>query len=317
MSIIIPVYKVEQCIRKCLDSVLNQTYRDYEIILVDDGSPDGCPAICDSYAQNDKRVRVIHKENGGAGAARNDGIKQASGEYIVFVDSDDFIEPDYLALLSKHSEDLVFIDVDRVDSKGNVVGIEYMSKYKHLAKDELLRRQMTGRLPWGGVRKCIKRQLLIEYQICYSNHKIGEEAIYSYLVLRHAKTIGFIEKPVYHYLQHGDSLSNSTVDDPWGEVALALREKVEELGDYEEYGDTVNAFIETAAIVSAYKMAKMYPLTEYMRKADIRWMQMLQQKDLLMATDRKHQSSDIRLFGLIVRMRQWPLAWIIGLLRQR
>lgn len=107
------------------------------------------------------------------------------------------------------------------------------------------------------------------------------------------------------------------MDDPWGEVALALREKVEELGDYEEYGDTVNAFIETAAIVSAYKMARMYPLTEYMRKVDIRWMQMLQQKDLLMATDRKHQSSDIRLFGLIVRMRQWPLAWIIGLLRQR
>lgn len=169
----------------------------------------------------------------------------------------------------------------------------------------------------GGVRKCIKRKLLIDNQICYSNHKIGEEAIYSYVVLRNAKNIGFIEQTVYHYLQHGDSLSNSLVDDPWGEVALALRDKVKEQGDYEAYGDTVNAFIETAAIVSVYKMARQYPMTEYMHKADNRWWQMKCQVDRDMATDRKHQAGSIRLFGLIARTRQWPLAWLVGRLRRR
>lgn len=150
ISVIIPVYNAAPYLVRSVNSVINQTFPNWELILVDDGSKDSSGQICDEFAQRDSRVRVVHQENAGAGAARNDGIKQASGEYIVFVDSDDFIEPDYLALLSKHSEDLVFIDVDRVDSKGNVVGIEYMSKYKHLAKDELLRRQMTGRLPWGG-----------------------------------------------------------------------------------------------------------------------------------------------------------------------
>lgn len=169
----------------------------------------------------------------------------------------------------------------------------------------------------GGVRKCIKRQLLIDNQICYSNHKIGEEAIYSYLVLRHAQTIGFIDQPVYHYLQHGDSLSNSIVDDPWGEVALALREMVKEQGDYETYGDTVNAFIETAAIVSAYKMAQQYPMTEYLHKADKRWKQMQGQVDYQRPIDHKHQARSIRLFGLIARTRQWPLAWLVGRLRRR
>ena len=89
VSVIIPVYKVEHYLRECVDSVLNQTYKNLEIILVDDGSPDSCPAICDEYAAKDSRVRVIHKENGGLSDARNAGIDIVKGEYIVFVDSDD------------------------------------------------------------------------------------------------------------------------------------------------------------------------------------------------------------------------------------
>ena len=135
---------------RSVNSVIGQTYPQWELILVDDGSKDGSGQICDGFALRDSRVRVIHQENAGAGAARNRGIDAAKGEYVVFVDSDDSIEKDYLELLSNHDEDLVFIDVDRVDAKGNVVGIEYMSKYKHLCKDELLRSQMTGKLPWGG-----------------------------------------------------------------------------------------------------------------------------------------------------------------------
>lgn len=95
ISVVIPVYKVEQYIRQCLDSVIGQTYQNLEIILVDDGSPDNCGAICDEYAQKDARVKVIHKENGGLCAARNEGLACATGDWIALVDSDDWCELDY------------------------------------------------------------------------------------------------------------------------------------------------------------------------------------------------------------------------------
>lgn len=109
LSIIIPIYNVENYLRKCVESVLNQDILDYEIILVDDGSPDACPQICDSYAAEHNKIRVVHQENGGLSAARNSGIEVAQGEYIMFVDSDDFIEPNILGGL------LAQIDRDNLD----------------------------------------------------------------------------------------------------------------------------------------------------------------------------------------------------------
>ena len=90
ISVIVPVYNVEKYLCQCVDSILGQTYRDLEVILVDDGSPDGCPRICDEYARKDGRVKVIHKKNGGLSDARNAGLEMAGGEYVIFVDSDDF-----------------------------------------------------------------------------------------------------------------------------------------------------------------------------------------------------------------------------------
>ena len=103
-SIIVPVYKTEAFLRQCVDSILNQTYSDFQVVLVDDGSPDGCGAMCDGYAREDARIKVIHKKNGGLSDARNAGIDIARGEYIGFVDSDDWIEPDYLMSMVLASE---------------------------------------------------------------------------------------------------------------------------------------------------------------------------------------------------------------------
>ena len=94
VSVVIPVYKVEPFLRRCVDSVLHQTLTDLDIVLVDDGSTDHCPQICDSYAQQDSRVQVIHKQNGGLASARNAGMRAATGEYLFFLDSDDWIEAD-------------------------------------------------------------------------------------------------------------------------------------------------------------------------------------------------------------------------------
>ena len=94
VSVIIPVYKVERYLDACVESVIGQTYTDLEILLVDDGSPDRCPAMCDAWAEKDLRIRVIHRKNGGLSAARNTGIEAASGEFLIFADSDDRMEPD-------------------------------------------------------------------------------------------------------------------------------------------------------------------------------------------------------------------------------
>ena len=99
ISVIVPVYKVEKYLKRCVDSILAQTYPCLEVILVDDGSPDGCPAICDEYAREDRRVRVIHKENGGLSDARNAGIDAAKGKFLGFVDSDDYVHPRFYELL--------------------------------------------------------------------------------------------------------------------------------------------------------------------------------------------------------------------------
>ena len=99
ISVIVPVYKVEAYLDKCVRSIMDQTYRNLEIILVDDGSPDDCPAMCDAWAEKDSRIRVIHKENGGLSDARNAGMAVATGEYIGFIDSDDYIAPDMYRLL--------------------------------------------------------------------------------------------------------------------------------------------------------------------------------------------------------------------------
>ena len=154
ISVIVPAYNSENYISRCIDSILAQNYCNWELIAVDDGSSDRTFSILMKYAESDRRVHVIHQENQGPGIARNAGIAAANGDYIVFVDSDDYIENSYFQFLSEHNEDVVFIDVRNVDEFGNVVKEDKMSLNKHLTKDVILRRQMTGRIDWGGKKSC-------------------------------------------------------------------------------------------------------------------------------------------------------------------
>ena len=122
VSVIVPVYKAERYLQRCVDSLVRQTLRDIEIILVDDGSPDGCPALCDQLASEDSRIRVVHKENGGLSSARNAGLCVATGKYVGFVDSDDDVELDmYEKLVQKaeqYAADFVMCDYRRILSDG-------------------------------------------------------------------------------------------------------------------------------------------------------------------------------------------------------
>lgn len=150
ISVIIPVYNAENYVGRCIESVQAQTYNNWQMILVDDGSKDKSLEICQKYADVDDRISVIHQENAGPGIARNTGIAKTSGNYVVFIDSDDYIEKDYFQLLSKHDEDVVFINVRDVDEDGRVLKEDFMAKNKNLSIETILRRQMTGKIDWGG-----------------------------------------------------------------------------------------------------------------------------------------------------------------------
>ena len=150
ISVIIPAYNSEKYIGKSIESVQTQLFQNWELIVVDDGSKDNTFNVAESYANRDNRIRVIHQENAGPGIARNTGIAAANGDYIVFIDSDDYVEKDYFQLLSEHDEDVVFINVRDVDEEGRILRKKYMTNNRQLSKDIILRRQMTGRIDWGG-----------------------------------------------------------------------------------------------------------------------------------------------------------------------
>lgn len=133
ISVIVPVYNVEKYLSKCIDSILAQTYKNLEIILVDDGSPDNCPKICDEYAKKDNRIKVIHKENGGLSAARNVALDIAKGEYIGFVDSDDFIAEDMYEVLynlaEKYNAEISSVSFYKV-IENNIITIRDSRKFR-------------------------------------------------------------------------------------------------------------------------------------------------------------------------------------------
>ncbi len=315
ISVIIPVYNAEKYISKCIDSVLAQSYEDWQMILVDDGSKDNSLEICQKYANIDNRIHVVHQVNAGAGAARNTGIAQASGEYVVFIDSDDYIEKEYFSLLSEHNEDIVFIDIQDVNEEDRVIRKDFMSANRNLSIDSILRRQMTGRINWGGVRKSVKLILLKEYNIKYTNHKIGEEALYSFEILYYAKSIGFIEYPLYNYVQRFDSLSHSKVDDPWGGAAITIKEKIIELGIYEKYANTVNAFLLSAAAASSKCIACNYSFSEYLNKIQECRNSVMKNLDLSYKLDKKNMNIKARLIGNLLLKRQYLAIWILAKIR--
>ena len=238
ISIIVPIYKVESYIHKCIDSILVQVFTDFELILVDDGSPDNCGKICDEYASKDIRIKVIHKENGGLVSARKKGIETATGKYIGFVDSDDWIgEEMYKILYDKAIE----IDADVV-STGHIYEKE-TSKEFHGAKEDYLYDNVnvikTEFIPcflrnhiksqsmiytnsvWS---KLYKRQLLID-NIKHLNEKAsyGEDMLLNYVNLIDAKKIAIIGNSYYyHYRCNSTSMLNAYNKNRWEEVKARI-----------------------------------------------------------------------------------------------
>lgn len=261
ISFIIPAYNAEKTLTKCINSLLNQTNKNWESVIIDDGSLDNTFNIAKSFEYKDERIKVLTQKNSGPGAARNNAFPYCDGEYIAFLDSDDYIEYNYvelvIKLINQNKSDVVIIDNYYEDEYGKVIRIENLSKFNYLTKPELIATQMTGKMPWGGCRKIIKKEIIENNKIRYSKNIVGEEALFSFLVLYYAKKIDFLGKLVYHYVDNPKSQSKKGGDDPWGPVVNGLNKYItENIGN--NFRKEINSFAYTALIVYIYRVSVNY-----------------------------------------------------------
>ena len=201
ISVIVPVYNVEKYLPRCIDSILSQSFTDFELLLIDDGSPDNCGKICDEYAKRDSRVKVFHKPNGGVSAARNLGIKNAMGEWITFIDADDYIEDDFLSLPNEVPEDLLIQNYKvLLDSKFVVHDFEHrlinFSEIHNFLNNNIGKEIFSS--PWA---KFYRRELIKDGNISFPEEiKVGEDALFVLDYLCYTKSILFLSKANYIYV---------------------------------------------------------------------------------------------------------------------
>ncbi len=208
ISVIVPVYKVEPYLRRCLDSIVGQTYGDLEILLIDDGSPDRCGEICDEYARTDGRVRVFHTENRGVSAARNLGLKEATGEYIGFVDPDDRIEPDMY--------DILFRRLEETGADISMCGVlrEYSSFVRTQAFEDTLYTGEEALTAWldrklnSEVWNRLYRKELLE-NISFPEEKTYEDISFSLETLAASRSVAMTRALEYHYRHRPGSITKS------------------------------------------------------------------------------------------------------------
>lgn len=212
ISIIVPIYNVEPYLHRCVASLLKQSYEDFELILVDDGSPDNCSRICDEYASMDSRVRVIHKPNGGLSDARNAGLEIAQGEYIAFVDSDDWIAPNYLErllfALIETDADICECNILRTGGEENVPPVEQRTPVVFStanAMEQLIHDGVFHQHVWN---KLYRRNVIAD--ILFPKGKTNEDEFWTYQVFGNTAKVAKISDVLYYYFQRPGSIMGET-----------------------------------------------------------------------------------------------------------
>lgn len=217
ISVVIPVYKTEKYLEKCIESVKNQTYKNIEIILIDDGSPDNCPALCDKIASNSENLKVIHKENGGLSSARNAGIQAMSGDYVVFLDSDDTLVENAVELLFERicssSADAVFCDryYQIMESTGEKQIKFHFDETGYINNPvEFALEVMMGKgRAWRAHSLMYKASILKKNNIQFPFGHTSEDYPFNLEFLSYAKKIDFLNSPTVNYLKREGSITTT------------------------------------------------------------------------------------------------------------
>lgn len=257
-SIVIPIYMVEKYLRSCVDSVLSQTYKNIEVILVDDGSPDGCNVICDNYAKSDERVRVIHKENGGLSSARNAGLELARGEYVIFLDSDDFyLESNFLEkahdLISNHPCEAVFFKRRKyLESNGVFLPAPppyHDSWYGQNCSQILLSLAKDDTLEANASMKITRRDFLLENELYFKDGLMSEDVEWFFRYAMHLKSVSLLDGAPYCYRIRKDSISHSITPKNINDLYYSIS----------AYSDSIrNSGIECGAALLSYMSYQYY-----------------------------------------------------------
>lgn len=209
ISVIVPIYNVEKYLARCVDSIVNQTYKNLEIILVDDGTPDRCPQMCDDYAEKDSRIKVVHKKNGGLSDARNAGMAVATGEYISFIDSDDYVSDDFfeclLDVMNKENSDIAECSVVKFyeDNHFDEFNDDLLEKTYDAqdAMSALIAENPFHQHVWN---KLYKTELVKD--IPYAVGKLNEDEFWTYQVFGRANKVSKLNKTMYYYFQRNSSI---------------------------------------------------------------------------------------------------------------
>ena len=232
ISVIIPIYNAEKYLPRCLDSIINQTYSNLEIILINDGSSDASGNICDSYAKEDSRVKVIHQSNAGVSAARNAGLDIATGDYISFVDPDDWIESNMYEVLVGTIQDKE-IDILRFNAyrKGEIINkLPFRGEYSNKELEEKILLPLIGAEKFGGMfilgvlwLHLYKREVIEDNHIRFNPQlRRCEDRLFTLSSIIHAKSILFVDEVLYHYEVYDNSLSNRYDPERWEQELIYL-----------------------------------------------------------------------------------------------
>ena len=221
VSVIVPVYNVEKYLESCIESVLIQTFTDFELILVDDGSPDNCGAICDEYAAKDNRIVVIHQKNGGLSAARNAGLDAATGKYIYFLDSDDSIKPNLIEIVVPYLEggaDLVVFNHERVHPDGFVSPCVYELGTYVLSEENrvnfYVKTLLSYSIGWEAWSRMFRRDIIEAYHLRFADNRriFAEDMYFSLCYCAHVQEIISISQSLYCYTVREDSIMRQNRD---------------------------------------------------------------------------------------------------------
>lgn len=267
VSVIVPIYKVEQYLDKCIESIVNQTYKNLEIILIDDGSPDLCPQKCDSWAEKDKRIKVMHKVNAGPGFARNSGLDIATGDYVMFVDSDDYISLEAIEIMLRRMEqdqsDLAIAQVVKVYSDGAQDSSAYPWITDQLITQETAFKMLgsSQALPVYACGKLYRKHIFDK--IRYQSLKCAEDVFILPDVIEQCKIISLIDAVVYFYFQRDTSIVHTKklvqmIDNMKASLKVSryLLERNETKGASRYYYAAVCQYFETKNDPEAKKLLK-------------------------------------------------------------
>lgn len=272
ISVIVPVYNAEKHLRNCIDSIINQTYKNLEIILVDDGSTDNSSKILDEYKKTDSRIKVISKENGGVSSARNEGLKIATGEYVGFIDSDDYIDEEMFSVLRSTIQDgeLAICTMKRFTDCSNCCQSEnsIQNEYSVLDSSQLFTAMLNDKKVYGYLcNKLFKRKFISN--LLNENIHFGEDFLFCAEYATRVKKAHFIDKALYYYRQDNvDSITNTSIE--YNSKALTiLKAQIEIEKIYLKYApnevnNLVSITLETALdLLGKYKYNKVNKKEEY------------------------------------------------------